>query len=176
VSDEDSSGGFPSLTALLGLLAVAGYQNRDKISEWLGGKGQLEPDPRPGNMLPPGPIPSPQPSQSDAGALAGSGGLGGLLGGLLGAGGAGALVNGGLGELIDRFNQSGQSQKADSWVRQGPNEAVAPSDLEQVLGPEVLAKISQHTGLSRDELLDRLSRVLPDAVDRYTPGGNLNRA
>ena len=29
------SRGFPSMTALLGLLAVAGYQNRDKIAEWL---------------------------------------------------------------------------------------------------------------------------------------------
>jgi len=176
VSDEDSSGGFPSLTALLGLLAVAGYQNRDKISEWLGGKGQLEPESVPGAVLPPGRIPPPQPGQTDAAAQTGSGGLGGLLGGLLGAGGAGALVNGGLGELVDRFNQAGQGPKADSWVRQGPNDEVAPNELEQVLGPEVLAKISQHTGLSRAELLDRLSRVLPQAVDRYTPGGNLNRA
>ena len=29
------SRGFPSMTALLGLLAVAGYQNRDKIAEML---------------------------------------------------------------------------------------------------------------------------------------------
>lgn len=29
------SRGYPSMTALLGLLAIAGYQNRDKISEWL---------------------------------------------------------------------------------------------------------------------------------------------
>ena len=29
------SRGFPSMTALLGLLAVAGYQNRDKIAELL---------------------------------------------------------------------------------------------------------------------------------------------
>ncbi len=34
------SRGFPSMTALLGLLAVAGYQNRDKIAEWLGAGGQ----------------------------------------------------------------------------------------------------------------------------------------
>ena len=27
--------GMPSWAALLGLLAVAGYQNRDRISEWL---------------------------------------------------------------------------------------------------------------------------------------------
>ena len=31
------SRGFPSMTALLGLLAIAGYQNRDKIAEMLGG-------------------------------------------------------------------------------------------------------------------------------------------
>ena len=34
------SRGFPSMTALLGLLAVAGYQHRDKIAEILGGIGQ----------------------------------------------------------------------------------------------------------------------------------------
>jgi hypothetical protein len=29
--------GFPSLAALLGLLAIAGYQNRDKLAEMLRG-------------------------------------------------------------------------------------------------------------------------------------------
>jgi hypothetical protein len=29
------SRGYPSMTALLALLAMAGYQNRDKITEWL---------------------------------------------------------------------------------------------------------------------------------------------
>ena len=37
------SRGFPSMTALLGLLAIAGYQNRDKIAEMLGGLGQGKP-------------------------------------------------------------------------------------------------------------------------------------
>jgi hypothetical protein len=31
------SRGFPSMTALLGLLAIAGYQNRGKIAEMLRG-------------------------------------------------------------------------------------------------------------------------------------------
>jgi uncharacterized protein YidB (DUF937 family) len=34
------SRGLSSMTALLGLLAVAGYQNRDKIAEVLGGLGK----------------------------------------------------------------------------------------------------------------------------------------
>jgi len=34
-----------------------------------------------------------------------------------------------------------------------------------------LDTLSQQTGLSRDELLTKLSRELPDAVDKYTPEG-----
>ena len=41
------SRGMPSMVALLGLLAVAGYQNRDKIAEMLGGRKQ-EPGGGPG--------------------------------------------------------------------------------------------------------------------------------
>ncbi|KRE02957.1 hypothetical protein ASE61_15760 [Bosea sp. Root670] len=165
MSDDNSSSGFPSLTALLGLLAVAGYQNRDKISEWLGGRGQPEP----------GEAPVPQPGQAGA-APQGDGGLLGGLGGLLGAGGVGGMLNGGLGELADRFKQAGQSEKVDSWVQHGPNQQVAPNDLEQALGPQVIDAIATRTGLSRDELLDRLSQVLPEAVDRFTPNGRLDRA
>jgi uncharacterized protein YidB (DUF937 family) len=171
VSDDNSSGGFPSMTALLGLLAVAGYQNRDKIAEWLGGRGQ----PDAGQVATPQQVPVPQQGQAGA-APQGNGGLFGSLGGLLGAGGAGAVLNSGLGELVDRFKQAGQGDKADSWVQPGPNKAVAPSDLEQALGPEALDAIARQTGLSRTELLERLARVLPEAVDRYTPEGSLSRS
>ena len=44
------------------------------------------------------------------------------------------------------------------------------------IGPEVLDTLSQQTGLSRQELLARLSRELPDAVDKYTPDGRLPSA
>ena len=35
--EDKMSRGMPSITALLGLLAVAGYQNRDKLAEMLKG-------------------------------------------------------------------------------------------------------------------------------------------
>jgi uncharacterized protein YidB (DUF937 family) len=140
------------MTALLGLLAVAGYQNRDKLAEMLGGSGQGRP------------------------AASGQGGLGGLLsqlGGSLGGAGPGGLLSGGLGELVDRFRQSGHGEAADSWVGTGPNREIAPSQLEQAIGPDVLDTLSRQTGLSRQELLARLSRELPNAVDKYTPQGRL---
>jgi len=143
------SRGFPSMTALLGLLAIAGYQNRDKIAETLRGLGQ------------PG--------------ASGQGGLGGLLGqlGKFGGANAGGLLSGGLGEIIDRFKQAGQSEVADSWVKTGPNKPCSPTQIEQAIGPEVLETLSQQTGLPKQELLSRLCRELPDAVDKYTPHGHI---
>jgi uncharacterized protein YidB (DUF937 family) len=37
MQETDMSRGMPSITALLGLLALAGYQNRDKLGELLKG-------------------------------------------------------------------------------------------------------------------------------------------
>jgi uncharacterized protein YidB (DUF937 family) len=145
--------GFPSMTALLGLLAVAGYQNRDKIAEMLGGIGKPA---------------SPQDS--------GQGGIGGFLGQLsssLGGASAGGILSGGLGELVDRFRQNGHADAAESWIGTGPNQAITPPQLQQAIGPDVLNTLSQQTGLSQDEILARLSRELPNAVDKYTPQGRI---
>jgi uncharacterized protein YidB (DUF937 family) len=147
------SRGFPSMTALLGLLAIAGYQNRDKLAEMLGGQ-------------------SPDRAGAPGGLGQQPGGLGGLLGNLGGAG-AGGLLSGGLGELVDRFRQNGHGEVADSWVGTGPNKEVAPQHLEQAIGPDVLDSLTQQTGLSREDILARLSKDLPHAVDQYTPDGRL---
>lgn len=149
------SRGFPSMTALLGMLALAGYQNRDKLSELL--KGATG-------------------SARSSGGTAQSSALGGVfgnLGGMLGGAGAGGLLGGGLQELLEKFKQSGQSDTAESWVRSGPNTEISPPDLKRVIGPDVLASLEKQTGLSQEELLARLSRELPSAVDQYTPDGRL---
>ncbi|HSI39037.1 MAG TPA: YidB family protein [Xanthobacteraceae bacterium] len=164
------SKGFPSMTALLGLLALAGYQNRDKIAEMLGGAT--------GTGAPPDPTRKDDPASRSGGVFGGGGGggLGGGLGGLLGGASAGSLLGGGLSELLERFRQNGFGEAADSWVSTGPNRDLPPPQLEQAIGPDVLATLSQQTGLSRDELLARLSRELPGAVDKYTPDGSVPRA
>ena len=181
--------GFPSMTALLGLLAVAGFQNRDKIAEMLGGLGQGGGPGGPGQggqgRLGPGSsggedgisgLGSPSGMGGMGGGMGGTGGgmggLGGLLAGLGGAG-AGGFLSGGLRDLVDQFTKNGQGEAAQSWVGRGPNKELAPPELEQAIGPDVLETLSQQTGLSRDELLARLSRELPRAIDQYTPEGRL---
>jgi uncharacterized protein YidB (DUF937 family) len=141
------------MVALLGLLAVAGYQNREKLAEMF--RNMTENRPREGK-------------RQD-----GSGGILENLGGVLGGAGAGRVLSGGLGDLVDRLQNSGQRETADSWVRKGPNQPITPDDLERAIGPDILDALSQRTGLPRQDLLARLTRALPEAVDTLTPEGRL---
>jgi len=140
------------MTALLGLLAIAGYQNRDKLAEMVSGLGK---------------------STTASGSQSGLGGLLAQLGGSGAGASPGGFLGEGLRELVDRFKQSGHGATADSWVGTGPNQEIAPPKLEEAIGPDVLDTLSKQTGLSREELLARLSRELPNAVDKYTPQGRL---
>jgi uncharacterized protein YidB (DUF937 family) len=158
--------GMPSMVALLGLLAVAGYQNRDKISEALKGfQNRKGPDGAPvqdglSNIL------------GSLGDLFGGGGN--SAGGSQPAAGNGNVLTGGLGDLMDSFRNSGQAETADSWVTVGvPTKGLSPDQVEQAVGADNLAELSQRTGLSREELLKRLATAIPESVDRLTPGGNI---
>ncbi len=143
---------MPSMMALLGLLAVAGYQNRDKISEALQGLKNRSPSP------------DGKPREGLDGILDG---LGGLLGGATGGG-----LAGGLGDLMDTFRRSGQAETADSWVTPGvPTKGLRPDEVEQAIGADNLDELSRRTGLTRDELLQHLSKAIPETVDRMTPDG-----
>jgi uncharacterized protein YidB (DUF937 family) len=128
--------------------------------------------------------PSPSSGGGAAGASAGSGaegaGAGGLgdllkggLGGLLAGGAAGGVISGGLNDLLRQFQQSGHGEAANSWVSQGPNKQISSGDLASALGGDQIDNLMSQSGLSRQELLDGLSRYLPDVVNHLTPDGRL---
>lgn len=149
---SDGKGGMSPLT--MALLALLAYKAVKHINT--GGAATSAPAPAP-----------------SGGTVASGGGLGGLLGGLLAGGAAGSVLSGGLGDLMKQFQQSGQGEAANSWVSQGENKAIAPGDLSKALGEEQIGTLMQQSGLSRDELLSGLSRLLPDAVNHLTPNGRL---
>lgn len=92
-----------------------------------------------------------------------------------GAGGplSGGALGSGLKDLLDRFRQSGQGTKAESWIAKGPNQPIAPHDLESALGEERIQWLMEQTGMPKDQLLAGLSKNLPDAIDELTPEGRL---
>jgi uncharacterized protein YidB (DUF937 family) len=152
------SRGYASVTALLALLATVGYQNRDKIAEWIKA-AQRKMD-----------------ALSSGSGAAASANPPGQLGGMLAGTSIGDMLSGGLRDLVDGFKRAGHGEVADSWVSPGPNKQIASSQLEQAIGPAVLATLSEKTGLSREEILTKLSKNLPEAVDKYTPDGRIPTA
>ena len=161
----EGSGGMSKIT--MAILALLAY----KAIKHIGGGNQSHPAPAP--------APAPSPNTVNAGLPGGGmgGGLGDLLkgglGGLLGGAAAGTVISGGLGDLLKQFQQHGQGEVADSWVGKGENKSIAPGDLGKALGVDQINALTSQTGLSRDELLDGLSRQLPGVIDQLTPDGRL---
>ena len=129
--------------AVLGILA---YQNRDKLAEVIRGTGTSS-DPNKAQSTQPG---------------------GGLMDQL-----ARGVEGTPLGEILDRFRNVGAGSKVDLWVKKGPNEPLAPNEVEAAIDEETLQSLSEQTGLNREELITRITRVLPEAVDQMTPDGEL---
>ncbi|RZA17330.1 MAG: DUF937 domain-containing protein, partial [Proteobacteria bacterium] len=127
------SRGFPSMTALLGVLAVAGYQNRDKLGELLGG-------------VTGGAARTPEAASLPRGQATG-------FGEGTNDGSIGAVLTDGLRNLVDRFRSIGHGETADSWVAHGPNREVAPQHVESAIGADTLDALTKQTGLSREEII-----------------------
>jgi uncharacterized protein YidB (DUF937 family) len=104
--------------------------------------------------------------------------LDGILGGFIG-GQMATVVNrlieeqGGISGLVSKFNQAGLGSTINSWVSTGPNAPVSPAQMHQALGPDLLQQLAAKTGLSTQELADKLAQVLPGVVDQLTPGGTI---
>ena len=107
--------------------------------------------------------------------------LDGLLGGIVGAGMV-SVVNsiidqhGGLQGVVSEFEKNGLGATVRSWVGTGPNQAISPDEVHKALGPDLLRQLSEKSGLSVQDLTQKLSQVLPQAVDKMTPNGTIPKA
>ena len=137
-------GGNVSKPLMIALTALLGARATGGVGNLLG--GTQTPQTAPGQ---------PQPSQPQGSFLP----QGGLLGG--------------LGGLVQRFQQSGHGDIINSWIGPGQNRTITPDQLHQALGPEAVNNLSQLTGAAPHDLVSELSRILPGVVDRLTPQGRM---
>ncbi len=54
-----------------------------------------------------------------------------------------------------------------------PTKGLTAQEVEQAIGSENLDELSSRTGLSRQDLLERLATAIPETVDRLTPDGRM---
>ena len=150
-----SNKGMPSLLALLGLVAVAGYQNRDKLRDMIA-------DARTG--------------AGTAGGATGTG-SGGLLDEIGRTFGGGANSGRNLKEGLELASRSFPDERSGregrllglGWRERGSRRR---RPRERRRGRHA-RRAPRRTGLSRAEIVSRLKTALPETINRLTPGGRV---
>jgi uncharacterized protein YidB (DUF937 family) len=100
----------------------------------------------------------------------------GILGGLIG-GEMATVVNrliekhGGVSGIVTQLEQQGLGATVKSWVGTGPNQPISADQVHRAIGADTIQEIAAKFGLTPQDLAQKLSQVLPQAIDKLTPGG-----
>jgi uncharacterized protein YidB (DUF937 family) len=111
--------------------------------------------------------------------------VGGALGGALGQGGGGvkaillqqlvAMLSkpGALQQVMGAFKGAGLENILQSWVGTGQNLPISGDQVKQVLGSGKVAELAKQAGIGESETANMLSGILPQVIDKITPGGSV---
>jgi uncharacterized protein YidB (DUF937 family) len=104
--------------------------------------------------------------------------LDGLLGGAIG-GEMATVVNsfiqqhGGVQGIAAQFEKQGLGPTVQSWIGTGANQPISPDQVHQVFGSGMIAQLAAKAGMNPQDLAQKLSQVLPSAIDKLTPDGKI---
>nr|WP_315399836.1 YidB family protein [uncultured Duganella sp.] len=92
-----------------------------------------------------------------------------LLGGVM------ALINnaGGLPAILQQLQASGIADQVASWIGTGENAPVSGNQIADALGAGNVAQIAQHAGIEPEHAATGLAQLLPQIIDKLTPGGQV---
>jgi len=80
---------------------------------------------------------------------------------------------GGLAGLLQKFQEHGLGDVADSWVSTGKNLPISGDQIQEALGSGALGDIASKLGLSTGDVSSQLAGLLPGVVDKLTPNGQV---
>jgi uncharacterized protein YidB (DUF937 family) len=80
---------------------------------------------------------------------------------------------GGLAGLLQKLQEHGLGNVADSWVSTGKIMPISGDQLQEALGSGALGDIASKLGLSTNDVSSQLADLLPGVVDNLTPNGQL---
>ena len=100
------------------------------------------------------------------------------------AGGQGNLLNaamqlmrspevGGPGGMVQALAKQGQGDVVNSWLANGKNLPISPDALLNVFGQEKIQQMAGSLGMSIPSLLSGLAAMMPEMIDKLSPGGRL---
>lgn len=107
--------------------------------------------------------------------------LDGILAGVVG-GEMASVVNGliekhgGVQGIVTQLEQQGLGSTVKSWVGTGANQPISADQVHQAFGASTIQALAAKAGLNPQDLAQKLAQVLPQAIDKLTPGGVVPKA
>lgn len=94
---------------------------------------------------------------------------GNLMGGMMG------MIDsaGGLPALLQKLRDSGLQDQVASWIGTGDNQPVSGDQIKQALGEDQIQQIAQQAGVAPEHASSGLAQLLPQVIDKLTPGGEV---
>jgi uncharacterized protein YidB (DUF937 family) len=80
---------------------------------------------------------------------------------------------GSIGGLLKQLKDAGLERQIGSWLGNGQNLPVTPSQIREALGNEQIRELATKMGLPVDEVLKLLTQFFPEAVNQASPDGEL---
>jgi uncharacterized protein YidB (DUF937 family) len=81
--------------------------------------------------------------------------------------------HGGVQGIVSQFEKQGLGPTVRSWVSTGANQPISADQVHQVFGSDMMGQLAAKVGMNPQELAQKLSQVLPQAIDKLTPGGQV---
>ncbi|MCH9813969.1 MAG: YidB family protein [Epsilonproteobacteria bacterium] len=80
-----------------------------------------------------------------------------------------------LGNIISSVTNSegGLGSIVSSWLGDGENAAIDPSQLTELLGSDQISSFAEKLGVDSDTALSGLSEAIPNIIDKSSEGGSL---
>lgn len=80
-----------------------------------------------------------------------------------------------LGDIVGKFTNSGGdlASKARSWLGDGANESISPSQLQDAIGIDKIESFAKKLGIGTEEASGKLSEIMPELIDKSSSGGSL---
>jgi uncharacterized protein YidB (DUF937 family) len=83
---------------------------------------------------------------------------------------------GGLNGLLEKFRSAGLAETIQSWVRIGENAPISPEQIQAALGKKEIQGVAEKLGVDASAVTRNLANILPQAVDKLTPAGELGES
>lgn len=80
---------------------------------------------------------------------------------------------GSIGGLLKQLQGAGLERQIGSWLGNGQNLPVTPSQIREALGNEQIKELATKMGIPVEDVLKLLTQFFPEAVNQASPDGEL---